>query len=63
MRYRIYYKQDGVPEDDWPVREVEADGIIHRICDDHGHVVFGDPWPKRPIMFNTLKGREQPYYC
>ena len=62
MRYRIYFKQDNKEEDDWPVREVEADGVIHRICDDHGRVVFGDPWPKRPRFTPSISGREQEYY-
>uniref|UniRef100_A0A6H1ZWR1 Uncharacterized protein n=1 Tax=viral metagenome TaxID=1070528 RepID=A0A6H1ZWR1_9ZZZZ len=63
MRYRIYFKHEDVPEKDWQVREIEADGVAYRICDDHGHVVFGEPWSKKPIVFNTLGGREPGCYC
>ena len=62
MRYRIYFRDDKMKEDDWPVREVEADGLAYRICDDHGHVVFGEPWPKKPRFTPSVSGREPGYY-
>ena len=57
MRYRIYFKHEDTGEEN--VREVEADGMAYRICDDHGNVVFGEPWPKGPGPFvNPLQTRE-----
>jgi len=50
MRYRVYFKHPDQKEEDWEVREVEAIGEAYRICDDHGRVVFGKPWPKREAI-------------
>lgn len=60
MRYRIYFKHDDTGKE--AVREVEADGLIYRICDDHDHVVFGEPYPKREEFIPTYGGKEPGYY-
>ena len=56
MRYRIYFRHDDTGEES--VREVEADGFAYRICDDHGRVVFGEPWPKKDYVVFTGGFRE-----
>ncbi len=60
MRYRIYFRHDDTGEES--VREVEATGLAYRICDDHGHVIFGGPHPKREEFIPTHGGREPRYY-
>ena len=60
MRYRIYYRHNDTGEES--VREIEANGFIYRICDDHGRVVFGEPWPKRDTFINPLKVSREPSY-
>lgn len=54
MKCRIYSKtMDGRTH----VREVEVDGEVMRICDDHGRIVKSESWPRRDsgIMFNQDK--------
>ena len=58
MRYRIYFQHPDQEEKDWEVREVEATGVAYRICDDHGRVVFGEPWPKKDHVVFPESGRE-----
>lgn len=60
MKYRIYFRHDEIGEE--PVREVEADGLIYRVCDDHGRVVFGEPWPKQETFVPSIGGREPAAY-
>lgn len=59
MKYRIYFRHDDTKEES--VREIEAIGMIYRVCDDHGHVVFGEPEPKKGLVF-PMQGREPSYY-
>ena len=63
MRFRIYFKHHELPEKDWAVKEVEAEGVIYRVCDDHGRVVFGEPWPKKSHIVFPPQGREPGYYA
>jgi hypothetical protein len=58
MRYRIYFRHDDAGE--VSVRELEAVGTIYRICDDHGRVVFGEPWPEKDPFINPLKVSREP---
>jgi len=60
MWYRIYFRHDGTGEES--VREVEATGLICRICDDHGRVVFGEPFPPKEVFIPTIAGREPHAY-
>ena len=57
MRYRIYFKHPD-QEEVGEVREIEADGTILRICDDHDRVVFGAPYPENPPFTPSISGRE-----
>lgn len=56
MRYRIYFRHEETGKE--AVREVEADGEIYRVCDDHGRVVYGEPYPKRETFISSIGGRE-----
>ena len=60
MRYRIYFRHDDTGEE--MVREVEADGLAYRICDDHDRVIFGEPWPKKDPFIDPLKVSREPRY-
>ena len=60
MRYRIYFKHDDTGEES--VKEVEANGFIYRICDDHNRVVFGKPHPKKEVFIPSYGGKESAYY-
>lgn len=56
MRYRVHFRHGETGEEN--VREIEATGTIYRICDDHGHVVFGEGWPKKEHIIFPPVGRE-----
>ena len=60
MRLRIYFRHGETGEES--VREVEADGMPYRICDDHGRVIFGEPWPAQEPFVPSIGGREPSYY-
>lgn len=60
MRYRIYFRHDDTNERS--VQEVTTTGVIHRVCDDHGRVIFGKPWPKRESFIDPLDTREPSPY-
>ena len=60
MRLRIYFRHDDTGQES--VRETEADGMPYRICDDHGRVIFGEPWPKQEVFVPSLGGKEPSYY-
>ena len=51
MRYRIYSCDESTKE--FSV-EIEIKGIIYRICDDHGRVVFGIPYTKNKLINKLL---------
>ena len=55
MRYRIYFKTQ---EDEILAKEVEADGVVYRVCDDHGRVIFGEPCPKKERFIPSFGGKE-----
>ncbi|HDY86927.1 MAG TPA: hypothetical protein ENH82_02290 [bacterium] len=60
MLYRIYFRHEDTKEES--AREVEAVGEIYRVCDDHGRVVFGKPYPKKD--FAPPWGTSEPgAYC
>lgn len=60
MRYRIYSKtMDGRSH----VREVEVDGEVVRICDDHGRIVKSESWPRRDGGVLFKRGPEPPYHA
>lgn len=62
MRYRIYSTDNTAKEF---VKEIEIIGKIYRICDDHGRVVFGMPWPDGKKIIKKLlntKTKEPSYY-
>lgn len=61
MRYRIYFHHDDT--DKKVVREVEADGLIYRVCDDHGRIIFGEPEPEKDYIVFPSQGREPAAYC
>lgn len=56
MRYRIYFRHDDSGKES--AKEVDVEGLVYRICDDHGRVVFGEPWPKQEIFIPTYGGKE-----
>ena len=60
MRLRIYFRHNDTGKE--AAREVEADGMPYRICDDHGRVIFGEPWPKRETFVPSSGGREPAAY-
>ena len=60
MWYRIYFRHDDTGEES--VREVEATGLIYRVCDDHGRVVFGEPLPIGEMFVPSIAGREPHAY-
>ena len=60
MRLRIYFRHGDTGEES--AREVEADGMPYRICDDHGRVIFGEPWPIKETFVPSIGGREPDYY-
>ena len=60
MRLRIYFRHDDTGEES--AREVEADGMPYRICDDHGRVIFGRPYSKQEAFVPSIGGREPLYY-
>ena len=60
MWYRIYFRHDDTGEES--VREVEATGLIYRVCDDHGRVVFGEPFPPKEVFVPSIAGREPHAY-
>ena len=60
MWYRIYFKHEETGEE--AVREVEATGLIYRVCDNHGRVVFGDQYPPHDPFIPTYGGREPKAY-
>lgn len=70
VTYRIYFTDENGIENN-EVCEVELyrgsspialeRGKILRICDDHGRVVSGEPWPKKETFVPTYGGREPRY--
>lgn len=74
--YRIYFTENGIENDNLcndNVCEVELyrgskpitpeQGKILRVCDDHGRVVSGEPWPKEPKFISTFGTREPRYHA
>ena len=60
MWYQVHFEDQ---EGNETIREVEANGTIKRITDDHGRVVFGEPWPKREFQgpgMHPLKVSREP---
>ena len=59
MLYRIYFRHGDTKEES--AREVEAVGEIYRVCDDHGRIIFGEPYPPKPVFFPP-QGKEPGAY-
>ena len=62
MWYRLYFR---TPDGRTGVEEVESKqlnglGELVRLCDNHGRVLYGEPWPETPKAINCTT--TQPRY-